>query len=316
MRYSWSTPDFSLHTNAQSSPVAAPHQPTHLIDFSRIRTVHTADMPLIPSSSPLCPHKHHCVQNAIMKGFFRTFSAAFIFKTSLSFLPKLLAGKLSLRRIQRIYLDQDSVLFALFVGLMSFTYKAVLCSLRHFRNKRSMTHKAIAGFLAAAWIGIDDPVRRRQIALYCLVRALHDLLKATAPHIATHSAFALCVFTVSQLPIMHGLVHAPRLLDARYYAWIKHMGHLTETQCQTSFRSRLNASLPFRLPSERWTPCSPLFHADASCARHHAGDWAYGLLRACRMYVPVHCLPALLFAPKKVLRAPAQWAQAGRGILR
>ena len=83
----------------------------------------------------------------MMKGFFRTFSAAFIFKTSLAFFTALFAGRLSFKRIKKIYLDPDSIQFGIFVGLMSFTYKVILCTLRHIRKKDPIYHKTIAGSL-------------------------------------------------------------------------------------------------------------------------------------------------------------------------
>eukprot|EP01083_Nonionella_stella_P213325 769513_1 len=50
---------------------------------SLIRDIIKADISIIEKKRfLLCPHRHHCVQNAFMKGFWRTFAATFIFKTS------------------------------------------------------------------------------------------------------------------------------------------------------------------------------------------------------------------------------------------
>ena len=194
---------------------------------------------------------------------------------------------------------------------MSFTYKAILCTLRRLRKKDPVYHKTIAGFLAATWIVLDDKTRRQQIALYCLVRAIADLIKlAASPHykkIPVIPNADVGIFTASQLLIMHGLVHAPDALDAKYYKWIKNMGNLTEPQCQLTFRSRINPKLPYRLPSEAWAPCYPLLHEDTSCVRHNCIDWFYGLYRAGRIYLPVHTLPTILFEPKKILNDPTEW---------
>merc|ERR1719419_113353 len=127
MSYSWSTPNLAVYSDA--APKRAPSfsdLAAKYMDRDFMRTVITADIPIFPNSSVICPHKHHCFQNAIMKGFFRTFSASFIFKTSLSFFTSLLSGKMSMAKIKRIFLNEDSILFGLFVGLMSFTYKAIL----------------------------------------------------------------------------------------------------------------------------------------------------------------------------------------------
>eukprot|EP01084_Bolivina_argentea_P088506 159790_1 len=305
IRHSFSLPNFSLYSNQPKrirySKNSIEYQYQHLL-----RDIIKADVPMFPKSSKLCPHKHHCLQNAIMKGFFRTFSAAYIFKTSLSFFTKLFIGKISLNSIKQIYLNPDSILFGLFVGLMSFTYKAILCILRIIRKKDAIYHKTIAGFISGLWIIIDDKTRRKQIALYCLVRSISDLIKLCVfykqlPYIE-HSDIA--IFTFSQLFIMHGLVHASHALDSKYYQWIKNMGHLREKQCQLTFRSRINPALQYRLPSEKWNKCYPLFHSDHSCLRHNCIDWFYGLIRAAQIYLPVHFLPTILFEPKRILNEP------------
>eukprot|EP01084_Bolivina_argentea_P172516 298849_1 len=216
--YSWSTPDFSLHAQSPKPRDERLDKYQQMLrDFIR------ADVPIMAKSFRLCPHKHRCFQNAIMKGFFRTFSAAFIFKTSLRFSTKLLSGNISFDKIKAIYLDPDSLLFGLFVGIMSFTYKVILCILRRIRGKDPIYHKTIAGFICGTWIVMDDKTRRKQIALYCLVRAISDVIKLCVrkkkiPHIP-HTDIA--VFTVSQLLTMHALLHAPKTLDKKYYKWIK-----------------------------------------------------------------------------------------------
>ena len=156
---------------------------------------------------------------------------------------------------------------------------------------------------------MDDPIRRKQIALYCLVRALSDLVRLAVHYkklpLIPHTDVG--IFTLSQIFIMHGLVHASNALDKKYYKWIKNMGNLTEEQCQYSFRSRINPKLQYRLPSEEWHQCHPFFHKDPSCLRHNAIDWVYGLSRAARIYLPVHFLPTILFEPKRIFQEPLLW---------
>eukprot|EP00484_Ammonia_sp_Unknown_P023723 CAMPEP_0197032702 /NCGR_PEP_ID=MMETSP1384-20130603/11311_1 /TAXON_ID=29189 /ORGANISM="Ammonia sp." /LENGTH=235 /DNA_ID=CAMNT_0042462399 /DNA_START=11 /DNA_END=714 /DNA_ORIENTATION=+ len=171
MTTSVSAPDFSLYSQRPASTKSTPTY-SHVIEVTQseryqqlLRDIIKGDVPFMSKErNSICPHRHHCIQNAIMKGFFRTFSAAFIFKTSLTFFTQLFAGRLSWKRIRAIFLDNDSVLFGIFVGLMSFTYKVILCALRRIRKKDPIYHKTIAGFLSGLWILIDDKTRRQQIA--------------------------------------------------------------------------------------------------------------------------------------------------------
>lgn len=80
----------------------------------------------------LCRHKWHCAQHAIILGFFRTFAASFVLKTALGLLQSALFGQMSAAKFKAICTSSDSLLFAHFIGLMSFTYKATLCALRRY----------------------------------------------------------------------------------------------------------------------------------------------------------------------------------------
>ena len=108
-------------------------------------------------------------------------------------------------------------------------------------------------------------------------------------------------FTLSQMVIMYGAIHATHCIDSSYYKWIKNMGNLTEKQMQHTMRSRIDVNSMYRLPSEKWQPCHPFWHKDVSCLRANVTDFFKCILRAGKMYLPVHFLPMLLFTPKIVL---------------
>jgi len=235
-----------------------------------------------------------------------------IFKTSLAFFTSLMSRRLTMAKIKKIYLNEDSILFGLFCGLMSFTYKAILCTLRRVRKKDPIYHKTIAGFVCGIWMLIDNKERRKQIALYCFVRALSDLIKLAVRYqkCPTVKHADIGIFTVSQLFIMHGLVHRTDALDPKYYQWIKRMGGLNEAQCQLTYRSRIDPKCGTRLPGEEWRPCyydygpNKTFHTEHSCVRAQCKDWCFGIGRAMQIYLPVHFLPMILFEPKKVIADP------------
>eukprot|EP00485_Elphidium_margaritaceum_P003404 CAMPEP_0202695724 /NCGR_PEP_ID=MMETSP1385-20130828/9251_1 /ASSEMBLY_ACC=CAM_ASM_000861 /TAXON_ID=933848 /ORGANISM="Elphidium margaritaceum" /LENGTH=295 /DNA_ID=CAMNT_0049351801 /DNA_START=256 /DNA_END=1143 /DNA_ORIENTATION=- len=158
---------------------------------------------------------------------------------------------------------------------------------------------------------LDNKTRRKQIAVYCLVRAIADFVKLAVHYkrIPNIPHADIGVFTASQTFIMYGLLHGSNALDRSYYKWIKNMGNLTEPQIQQTFRSRINPSLQYRLPSEQWAECPEFWHHDPSCIRHNCIDWLYGLVRGARIYVPVHFLPNILFNPKRILKDPLTWLQ-------
>lgn len=162
---------------------------------------------------------------------------------------------------------------------------------------------------------IDNKERRKQIALYCFVRALSDLVKLGVEYqkVPKVPHADIGIFTASQLFIMHGLVHHTDCLDPKYYQWIKRMGNLNEQQCQLTYRSRIDPKAGYRLPGEEWRPCyydygpGKVFHADHSCVRYQLKDWCWGIGRAMQIYIPVHFLPMILFQPKKVIADPVSF---------
>ena len=95
----------------------------------------------------------------MFKGFFRTFAAAYVFKTSIALSGQLFGGKIlsfskknarfvsfDYAKIESIYQNVDTIRFAQFVGLMSFTYKCILCILRRWRLKDPIYHKTVCLF--------------------------------------------------------------------------------------------------------------------------------------------------------------------------
>jgi len=282
----------------------------------RIRELRVAAQNLVtlniePNTSKLCPHKYSCVQNCFYKGLFRSFAAGYLFKSLLAFFSALLRGKLGKKHhtLEDIFRGKDALQFGQFVGIMSFVYKAVLCSLRRYFRSNSPKYHAIAGFVAGSAIVFDDPSRRSSIALYCIVRAIADLLanlKASKKLPPVPHGDAI-VFTLSQVPIIYSFVKCPQLMSRGYYKWIQKMGDVTSEGLRRSTRSRISDSM-HRLPGEKWEPCE--YHAhEPSCAAYNAKDWFRGLGRAIPIYLPVHILPTLLFTPGKIVKNPKRFVK-------
>merc|ERR1719320_1388518 len=67
-----------------------------------------------------CPHRFHCIHNALYKGLFRTFTLGYVFKTSINLTRAIFGkGKLSLDVVFQIYLAEESIQFAQWLALQS-----------------------------------------------------------------------------------------------------------------------------------------------------------------------------------------------------
>ncbi|KAI8378606.1 hypothetical protein BD560DRAFT_389872 [Blakeslea trispora] len=131
------------------------------------------------SSKPtLCRHQgKSCTQNCT-RGFVKTFTVAFVVKYLIGILPALISGRLQKRpSILKQMAGKDTTCFALFLSTFISSYKAILCTMRHYRNtgdRRSDRLNAfIAGSVAGLALALDRNKQRRQaIMLYLFTRAL------------------------------------------------------------------------------------------------------------------------------------------------
>lgn len=258
-----------------------------------------------PNTCKLCPHRYSCVQNAIYKGLFRSFAAGYAFKAFLTFLAALASGRLGKKHytLKKIFWGQDALRFGQFIGVMSFIYKAILCSLRRYFKRNDPRFNAIAGFISGLSILLDDPSRRTNVALYCFVRALADLYNnLTYFNIPNGNIY---LFSIIQIPVIYSFIKSPGLLSPSYYRWIQKMGNINKEKMRLTTCSRIVDSM-HRLPGEKWEPC--LFHDHTpSCTIYNTKDWFLGLGRAARIYMPVHFLPTLLFSPAKIFNNPTKF---------
>eukprot|EP01084_Bolivina_argentea_P259777 438471_1 len=282
--------------------------------YKLMHDIINADISIIKKRGfSICPHRYHCIQNAFMKGFCRTFVASWMFKTSLSLFTSFFAGKLinfrtfsiNFNVLKSIFLSRDSLLFSQILALMSFIYKIILCALRTYMKKDSIWYKTIAGFLCGLCILLDNTKRRNTVALYCIVRALSDFVRLCIHYkkIPQIKHFDVAIFTVTNIIITNGIFRYPKCMDPRYYKWFKNIGNIPEKQIQ--FLRDMEGHKPF-------ISCPhPLWHhdMDPSCVRY-TFKYSFRLFtRAIIMYIPVHCLPMVLFTPKKIIENPMQFIQ-------
>jgi len=259
----------------------------------------TEDAAFDLNSSDCCPHRFHCIHNAVYKGLFRTFAFGYVFKTTINLTRALFGkGRLTLDVIAQIYLAQESIQFAQWLALQSFTFKLLLCALRRAFKRTHPLMNGLAGFFSGFWIMVDIPERRSQLALYCAVRAFTDFLHSLdLPKVGGTDIMA---FALTQIPIMHCYVSRPGLLDRKYEKWIHQMGAIPVPR---KVFHEVTATHVGPLKS-----CADIFHHGDNCVQANGIDFLFqGVIRAARMYTPVHFLPTLLFKPIKVVRAPMKF---------
>ena len=98
-------------------------------------------------------------------------------------------------------------------------------------------------------------------------------------------------------------------LTKAYLRWILDMGRITDSGMHLTLRRvRAHPELPFQ-------KCAPHYHA-GRCLPAHSRDLPHALIRALKVYLPVHLLPLLLFRWRQLLAAPAPTlARSSRALL-
>eukprot|EP01084_Bolivina_argentea_P251182 421181_1 len=240
--------------------------------------------------------------NAPTKGFCQAFSSGFVLQTSLSLIPAIFSRKISLNRIKKIYSSKSSLLFATICGLISFTFKAILCVFKRFGFKHQFWHRTFAGFICGIWILFDNKHRRNKLALYCIIRSLADLIRICIHYkkIPNIKHGNVITFIASQMIIMYATFKDPNNLDNTYYKWIMYMCGMREDAVQKTMRSPSGAM--YRLSNDAFVKCYPVYHNNPSCLMTNIKNWFATLVRAAKMYLPVHFVHTILLKPKSVFR--------------
>merc|ERR1712176_742222 len=110
-----------------------------------------------------------------------------------------------------------------------------------------------------------------------------------------------------QIPIMYAFLHKPSTMSSTYYKWILGMGALTPMQMYL-LRMAFKYPPPISSPDYPLLSCNPIFHEKyENCIMEHCVDWCYGIVRAARIYIPVHWLPTILLTPKKIIKHPLHY---------
>ena len=162
----------------------------------------------------------------------------------------------------------------------------------------------IAGLVAGLGILADAPQRRKTIAMYVLVRALDDHIRAKISlgdfHPPKHSAVAL--FSLIQMPLMYSFLCEPEIMDRAYYKWVCWMGNMSDQQLVGFYRP------PSGVGEKAFIPCQPAFH-DHACLTSAVIEYVRIFKDSLRVYVPVHLVPALVFRRKLLMSNASEFVR-------
>ncbi len=172
-------------------------------------------------------------------------------------------------------------------------------------------NRAFAGAFAAIALAVDEKSRRQTIALYSAVRGAEVLAVSLTRYgyLPTIPKATSILFGIVNMPIMYSFVCEPALMSRSYYKWILSMGNITDERLFWGVRARNYVLdqmkkgrtdlqlIPFQ-PSQRG------IYDDGILPLVIVKDWFTGLLRAFKIYAPVHFLPILIFKLKSLLKSP------------
>mmetsp|Transcript_17479 Transcript_17479/g.27283 ORF Transcript_17479/g.27283 Transcript_17479/m.27283 type:complete len:360 (-) Transcript_17479:172-1251(-) len=203
-------------------------------------------------------------------------------------------------------LGKDTRKFAMFLSTLIGGFRALNVLFTCQSGKDCPENAMKAGALASLSILLDDSSRRLSISLYLFSRSLDVLVKRLVREgkLPYWKYFETFLFGFANVPIMYGFLFEPDILQKGYYNWILNMGDVTHDGLGETLRVRRDEyfqhgrKIPFR-------PCNSGYH-EGSCLKHSTGDWFRGLIRAGKIYLPVHFIPLLLFRYKALLRDPSE----------
>jgi len=231
------------------------------------------------------------------------FAMAFVGKALVSAVLGLMARRKP-KEILSLALGADTVRFATFFGSYTGLLRAVNALMCNTRNRNDRWNAIVAGLIAGFTLMIDDPERRRIVAIYVFVRAMSVLVKGLSrERVLPYNEHAESIlFGLVNMPIMYGFLLEPEILDRGYYRWILGMGAITHEGLDVTLRQRFH----HHLKTGEWLPfrsCQPHYHC-GSCVGYCTHDWFLGLGRAGKIYAPVHLLPLLIFRYQKLMKDP------------
>lgn len=129
----------------------------------------------------LCKHNHSCLYNTLWGGV-RAAGIAVATKAAVHILVNIMIkqGYRQPLRCLTSFLTIDNLRFVGFLSMLSTTHRAVLCSLRYFRQVEDGWNSLIAGGVAGLTLGLESESRREAWSLYFFARMFDIVLRGMA----------------------------------------------------------------------------------------------------------------------------------------
>jgi len=246
------------------------------------------------------------VQNAVqeaLQGMMRGAVLGGSAKGALALVMALLGRRLSLAGSVRQALGKDTRRFALFLGTFSAVFRGLNAAFTSWSGRDAPENAAAAGALAGLTLLMDEPSRRQSLALFLFTRSLDLVVKRLVRlgMLPYWKYFENFMFGVSNMPIMFGFLLMPEILQPSYYKWILNMGAMNHEGLDRCLRVEWRKGN--RGEKTKFIHCCNGYH-DGPCTPYCMKDWVIGLLRAAKVYLPVHFVPMILFRYKSLLKDP------------
>lgn len=251
---------------------------------------------------------YQVVLTELLFGGARGFVVGYTAKALLSLVLALLSGRKSLYQAVKNSRSLDSLQFAQFLGAFVGLFRGANAFMAQWRQTDDKLNSAVAGFIAGFSLLLDAPSRQYFVAFYLLVRAGDIFIKNLARRgvIPSSSHAEPVIFGLLNIPIMYGFLFDGAILDPGYYKWIHGMGVTSDEAFNKTIRYRLPHYQKFGMEGIPPFQCCQMGYHSGSCFHHITTDWFWGLLRAAKMYVPVHFVPMLLFKSRALLKEPVR----------
>ena len=130
---------------------------------------------LIEKKTSHCKHSSGCAVNAL-KGFCKNFIFGYSFKAVIRLLFLLIKRK-GISKILRALLNQDALLFGLFLGLFCGMYKSMNWFLRWVRKTEDRYNSIFSGIFSSLSATVDTADSRQTNILYALARNVEVTIK-------------------------------------------------------------------------------------------------------------------------------------------
>ncbi|KAH7052685.1 hypothetical protein BKA57DRAFT_533865 [Linnemannia elongata] len=167
------------HTKGTTTDLDNSHQTLHRLSSHDLQELTNIELIKRKENKRIlnkCKHEGKTCRQNVSQGFVTSWIIAYVSQYLIGVLPSVLTGKAFKNpAIFKTSGGRDTIGFAFFVSSYLSAYKALLCTMRHYRpyHEGDRLNSFIAGSVAGLAMWIDkNKIRRKALALYLLTRSI------------------------------------------------------------------------------------------------------------------------------------------------